>query len=74
MPTQYYGYHCYYNFFYSYHYHYYLCLSNDYSRTGIYHNLIYLITRAEAKNFQYIILNGYILPENMGMDMMILKV
>ena len=47
--------------FYIYHYHY------------RYRNQIYL-TRAEAKTFKYLILNGNKSPENMGMDMMVLKV
>ena len=38
-----------------------------------YRNQIYL-TRAEAKTFKYLVLNGNISPENMGMDMMVLKV
>ena len=35
-----------------------------------YRNQIYL-TSAEAKNFKYLVLNGNISPENMGMDMMV---
>ena len=39
-----------------------------------YRNQIYL-TMAEAKTFKYLVLNGNISPENMGMmDMMVLKV
>ena len=38
-----------------------------------YHNQIYL-TMSEAKNLKYLILNGNIPPENMGMDIMVLKV
>ena len=38
-----------------------------------YRNQIYL-TSAEAKNFKYLVLNGNISPENMDMDMMVLKV
>ena len=39
-----------------------------------YRNQIYRTT-AEAKTFKYLVLNGNILPENMGMmDMMVLKV
>ena len=32
------------------------------------------ITMAETKTFKYLVLNGNISPENMGMDMMVLKV
>ena len=39
-----------------------------------YRNQIYLITRVEAKNFKYLVLNVSISPENMGMGMMVLKV
>ena len=39
-----------------------------------YSNQIYLTARAEAKKFKYLVLNGNISPENMGMDMMVLKV
>ena len=38
-----------------------------------YHNQIYLTTRAEAKIFKYLVLNGNISPENIDMDIMILK-
>ena len=38
-----------------------------------YRNQIYL-TRAEVKNFKYLLLNENISPENMGMDIMVLKV
>ena len=70
MPNWYYDYHYYHHYyyhFYNYHYHYYICLSNG-------HNQIYLPTRAKAKNFKCLILNGNISPENMDMDMMVLKV
>ena len=40
----------------------------------MYRNQIYLRKRAEAKNFKYLVLNGNISPENMDMDIMILKV
>ena len=39
-----------------------------------YRNQIYLTIRTEAKNFKYLVLNGDISPENVGMDMMVLKV
>ena len=78
MPNRYYGYyyhHYYYHFYYNYHHHY-LYLSNGYSRTGVavYRNEIYLTTSAEAKNFKYLVLDVNISPENMCMDMMVLKV
>ena len=43
-------------------------------KVPLYRNQIYLTTRAKAKNFKYLVLNVNISPENMGMDMMVLKV
>ena len=44
------------------------------TREQVPRNQMYLTTRAGAKNSKCLLLNGNISPENMGMDLMILKV
>ena len=63
----------YYYYYFHHHHHYYLCLSKRYTETST--AIKFVLQRGQKqKNSKCLILNGNILPENMGMDMMILKV